>query len=190
MRDASPGIPGYLCAELLKSAARELLGHFCPALEIWKSTRVPAPSACARRPPPAPAGPPPPTPTCTCRRPWDRGRTPCGASTRASPATRRETNRPRRADFIAPYLPYRCPAGVASTTTRKPCSRAKLWEKQKRNRIKPWRDICMRVSSRGEGKEGAGRRESQMGGSFAIRRDGATHLTCAPNGYSSCIGGA
>ena len=99
-----------------------LVNYLAISVQLWRCGRAhvyPPPPHAHAGPPPAPAGPPPPTPTCTtCRRPWDRGRTPCGASTRASPATRRETNRPRRADFIAPYLPYRCPAGVASTTTR------------------------------------------------------------------------
>ena len=68
----------------------------------------------------------------------------------------RDQSAPAGRFCFALFTPSPCPAGVASTTTRQPCSRAKLWEKQKRNRIKPWRDICMRdIAGRGEGGRGA-----------------------------------
>ena len=98
----SPGTYVQSCCSQL------LVNCLAISVQLWRYERAhvyPPPPHAHAGPPPAPAGPPPPTPTCTCRRPWDRGRTPCGASTRASPATRRETNRPRRADFIAPISP-------------------------------------------------------------------------------------
>ena len=96
---------------------------------------------------------------------------------RATPATGRETNRPPAGRFcFALFTPSPCPAGVASSTTRQPCSRATIWPKQNQNRLKTRQDICMRDISRGEGNlksEGAGakgisnrrargRRESQF----------------------------
>ena len=91
----SPGTYVQSCCSQL------LVNCLAISVQLWRYER-----AHVYPPPPhAPAGPPPHTRARTCRRPWDRGRTPCGASTRASPATGHVTNRPRRADFVLPFSP-------------------------------------------------------------------------------------
>ena len=85
---------------------------------------------------------------------------------RASPATGHETDRPPAGRFcFALFTPSPCPAGVASTTTRQPCSRATIWAKQNQNRLKTQRDIRMRDISRGEGNL---KREALWGGGDSL----------------------